>query len=142
MRTVEKGFKILEHTADVGIIAYGTDIREVFANAAVGLFSLIAEMGNIREDIQQELELSAEDEEELLVKWLNELIYIFDVEHIIFSRFEINELTSNQIKARCFGQRIISGQHELKREVKAATYHMLKISKSNTVYEAQIIFDI
>ena len=142
MRTVEKGFKILEHTADVGIIAYGSDTREVFANAAVGLFSLMAELGNIREDIQQELVLSADDEEGLLVEWLNELIYIFDVEHIIFSRFEIDELTGNQIKARCFGQRIISGQHELKREVKAATYHMLKISKSNAGYKAQVIFDI
>ena len=142
VRRVEKPFEIIDHTADIGIIAYGTDIKQIFANAALGLFSLMAKLDDIKEDAQRDLVLSAEDEEVLLVEWLNELIYIFDVEHIVFKRFEIDKLSGNQIKARCFGQKIKPGQHKLKREIKAATYHMLRISKSNSNYEVQVIFDI
>jgi SHS2 domain-containing protein len=142
VRTVEKGFKVLDHTADIGIAVYGTDIKELFINAAVGLFSLMADLNNIKEDTQREVKLSAEDEETLLVEWLNELIYISDVEHIIFKRFQIDELNDNQVKARCFGEKIKPGQHKLKREVKAATYHMLRISKSSDGYKVTVIFDI
>ncbi len=142
MRTVEKPFEIIDHTADIGIVAYGADIKQVFANAALGLFNLMADLDDFKEDHQRQLELSAEDVEILLVEWLNELIYIFDVEHIIFKRFEIDELTTNQIRARCFGEKVKPGQHKLKREIKAATYHMLRISKDDGSYKVQVIFDI
>ncbi len=142
MRRVQKGFKVLDHTADIGIVAYGIDIRELFINAATGLFSLMVDLSTVQEEIQREVEVAAEDEETLLVEWLNELIYIFDVEHIIFKKFQIDSFHSNQIKARCFGEKLKSGHHKLQREVKAATYHMLKISKRNRGYEATIIFDI
>jgi SHS2 domain-containing protein len=142
VRIVEKPFEIIDHTADIGIIAYGADIKQVFANAALGLFNLMADLDEFKEDIRRELQISAEDVEVLLVAWLNELIYIFDVEHVIFKRFEINELTSTQIKARCFGEKIKPRQHKLKREIKAATYHMLKINKEEGGYKVQVIFDI
>jgi len=142
VRTVEKPFEIIDHTADIGIVAYGTDIKQVFANAALGLFNLMADLDDFKEDLQRELELSAEDVEVLLVEWLNELIYIFDVEHIIFERFEIEELTDTKIKAKCFGEKIKPGQHKLKREIKAATYHMLRIGKEDGTYKVQVIFDI
>ena len=142
MRIVEKPFEIIDHTADIGIVAYGVDVKQVFANAALGLFTLMADPDECKDDIQRDLRLSAEDMEVLLVAWLNELIYIFDVEHIIFKRFEVDELTSTHIKARCFGEKIKLNQHKLKREIKAATYHMLKIDKVNSGYKAQVIFDI
>jgi len=142
VRIVEKPFEVIDHTADIGIIAYGADIKQVFVNAALGLFNLMADPDDFKEDIERELKLSAEDVEILLVEWLNELIYIFDVEHIFFKRFEVAELTSTQIKARCFGEKIKPSQHKLKREIKAATYHMLKIDKEDGGYKVQVIFDI
>ncbi|MBC8275068.1 MAG: archease [Chloroflexi bacterium] len=142
VRIVDKSFEVVDHTADIGIVAYGADIKQVFANAALGLFNLMADLDDFEEGLQRELELSAEDVEVLLIEWLNELIYIFDVEHIIFKRFEIEELTSTQVKARCFGEKIKPGQHKLKREIKAATYHMLRISKEDGSYKVQVIFDI
>ena len=142
MRIVEKPFEIIDHTADIGIVAYGADIKQVFANAALGLFNLMGDTDDFEEAIKHELELSAEDVEVLLVEWLNELIYILDVEHIFFKRFEVDELTGNQIRARCFGEKIKPRQHKLKREIKAATYHMLKIDKEDSGYKVQVIFDI
>ncbi len=137
-----KPFEIIDHTADIGIVAYGADIKQVFANAALGLFNLMADLDNLKEDTKRQIELSAEDVEVLLVEWLNELIYISDVEHIIFKRFEINELSNTQLRATCFGEKIKPGQHKLKREIKAATYHMLRLNKEDGSYKVQIIFDI
>jgi SHS2 domain-containing protein len=137
-----KPFEIIDHTADIGIVAYGADIKQVFANAALGLFNLMADLDNLKEDVKRDIELSAEDVEVLLVEWLNELIYISEVEHIIFKRFEINELSNTQLKATCFGEKIKPGQHRLKREIKAATYHMLRLNKEDGSYKVQIIFDI
>jgi SHS2 domain-containing protein len=137
-----KPFEVIEHTADIGIIAYGTDIKQVFANAALGLFNLMADLDNLKEGVKRDIELSAEDIEVLLVQWLNELIYISEVEHVIFKRFEIIELSNTRLKATCFGEKIKAGQHRLKREIKAATYHMLKLNKENGRYQVRIIFDI
>ena len=142
MRIVEKPFEVIDHTADIGIVAYGADIKQVFANAALGLFNLMADLDGFKENVRREVELSAEDVEILLVEWLNELIYIFDVEHIIFKKFEIEKLTSTEIKARCFGEKIKPRKRKLKREIKAATYHMLKINKEDGGYKVQVIFDI
>jgi len=137
-----KPFEVIEHTADIGIVAYGADTKQLFANAALGLFSLMADLDNLKKNVKREIELSAEDVEVLLIQWLNELIYISEVEHIIFKRFEINELSSTKLKATCFGQKIKPGQHRLKREIKAATYHMLRLKKEDGSYKVQIIFDI
>ena len=86
---MEKEFEILEHTADIGIIAYGKDIREAFAGAAKGMFSLITEPEDIKEVESRDIELAATDRENLRVEWLNELIYLFDTENLLFKRFQI-----------------------------------------------------
>jgi len=138
---VEKEFEILEHTADVGIIAYGADINEAFANAAKGLFSLITELENVEEITYRDIELTAPDQESLLVGWLNELIYLFDAENILFKRFVITRLSHTHLKARGYGQAVDTSRHKLKMGVKAATYHRLKIEKSNGS-QVQVLFDI
>ena len=138
---MEKDFEILEHTADVGIIAYGADINEAFANAAKGLFSLITELENVEEVTYRDIELTAPDQESLLVQWLNELIYLFDTEQMLFKRFEITRLSSTHLQARSYGQKVDSSKHQLKMGVKAATYHLLKIDTSNGA-KVQVLFDI
>jgi SHS2 domain-containing protein len=76
------------------------------------------------------------------VEWLNELIYLFDAEHILFRRFDIESLSNNQLKATCYGENIDPLRHKIKLGVKAATYHMLKIDKDSDGYKVQIIFDV
>ena len=136
-----KEFEIIDHTADVGIRAYGADVKEAFANAARGLFSLITELEDIEEVEYRDTELTASDQENLLVEWLNELIYLFDAENIIFKRFDITHLGDTQLKARSYGNTVDSSKHKIKMGVKAATYHMLKIDKGNGV-KVQVLFDI
>lgn len=139
---MERAFQVIDHTADVGIIAYGTDMKQVFSNAAFALFSLITQPETIEEELQRKLELVAEHRDSLLVEWLNELIYLFDAEHLLFRRFDIDSLTSNKLEATCYGERFNPLRHKLKLGVKAATYHMLKLDKRSNAYRAQVLFDI
>jgi len=139
---VKRAFDIIDHTADVGIIAYGADIKELFSNAALALFSLITEPESIEEEIQRHVEIISEDKDSLLIEWLNELIYLFDAEHILFKRFDIENLDSNQLRATCYGEDFDPLRHRIKTGVKAATYHMLKINRDSGGYEVQIIFDV
>jgi SHS2 domain-containing protein len=138
---MEKKFEILEHTADIGIIAYGNSMKEAFASAAKGMFSLITESGDIEEVEHRDIELAASDRESLLVAWLNELIYLFDTENMLFKKFDITRLGETQLKAKVCGEKVDSARHKIRMGIKAATYHMLKIEKNNGI-RLQVLFDV
>ena len=138
---VKKDFEIIDHTADVGVVAYGDNISQAFSNAARALFSLITELDSVAEVVYQDIELRATDEESLLVEWLNELIYLFDTENIVFKRFDVTVLPNVRLRARCYGEKVDSLRHRLKTGVKAATYHMLRVEKGNGC-QVRVIFDI
>jgi SHS2 domain-containing protein len=141
-REMKKAFEMIEHTADIGIIVYGTDVKELFSNAALALFSLITEPECIRDKLHLNLKVSSEGTDMLLVEWLNELIYFFDTKHLLFNRCNIESLTNDELNATCYGEGFDSTRHKIKRGIKAATYHMLKLDKNKDGYKAQVIFDI
>ena len=135
-------FKIIDHTADIGIIIFGADMNQLFSNAALALFSLITDTESIKDTLQRELKINSKKRDVLLVEWLNEFIYLFDTEQTLFNKFEIRSLSRNQVKATCYGEKFDPSRHKLKMGIKAATYHMLKVAKVNNGYTAQVIFDI
>lgn len=137
-----KRFDVVEHTADIGIIAYGIDMREAFANAAYGMFSLMADLRQVREETSRYVEAEAGDRESLVVSWLNELLYLFDVERIIFRRFDILELTDTRLKADAYGEKADASRHRLRGGIKAATYHTLKVAKYPGRCHVRVIFDV
>ena len=139
---MKKAFEIIDHTADVGIVAYGADLAELFSNAALALFSLIIEPESVEEKLRRELKVSSEDRDSLLVNWLNELIYVFDAEHVLFCRFDIKTLSENMLQATCYGESFDPMKHKIKIGVKAATYHMLTLEENTGGYKARVIFDI
>ena len=131
---------MIEHTADTGLVAHGNSLAEAFANAAYGLFSIIAEIDKVRETESRQVEVSAEDAEALLFNWMNELIYIFEVEHLLLREFDIFEFGGNNLKATCRGERYDPARHELKTGVKSATYHILEVDGERN--RVQVIFDV
>ena len=135
-----KRFQLIEHTADTGLVACGNNLAEAFANAAYGLFSIIAELNKVRAVESRLLEVNAEDIEGLLFNWMNHLIYVFEVEHFLFKRFDISEFTENNLKATCRGEKYDPSRHRLKLGVKSATYHMLKLDGEKN--RVQLIFDV
>ena len=137
-----KKFDVVEHTADTGIVAYGADMGEAFANAAYGMFSLMADLEQVKEETSRYIEAEAGDRESLVVSWLNELLYMFDVERIVFKRFDVLELTNTRLKADAYGEKVNASRHDLRSGVKAATYHMLKVSEDRGRWRICVIFDV
>ena len=135
-----KRYELIEHTADMGLVAYGHNLAEAFANAAYGLFSIIADLGNVQGKEPLQVDLREEDTETLLFEWLNYLLYTFDVEMLLLNRFDIERFDSSGLKATCYGEKYDPSRHRLKRGVKSATYHMLKIDRENN--QVQVILDV
>ena len=135
-----KRYRLIEHTADIGLVAYGSTIPEAFGNAAYGMFSIIAGLGTVRETESRRLEVSDNDLEGLLFEWLNRLLYYFDVELLLFKRFEVSIMAEDRLKAICYGEKFDPSRHKLKTGVKSATYHMLKVDREKN--EVRVIFDI
>jgi SHS2 domain-containing protein len=138
---METKFEVFEHTADTGIIARGGDIKEAFASAAEGMFSLITGLDDIEEAESREIDIKAADRESLLVAWLNELIYYFDTENLLFKRFDIASLSRTHLKAIAYGEKVDLSRHEIKIGIKAATYHMLKVEEGKSSM-VRVLFDI
>jgi len=135
-----KRYRLIEHTADIGLTAYGRTLAEAFANAAYGMFSIIAGLRAVREAESRRVELKGKDMEALLFDWLNTLLYFFDTDSLLLKRFDISELTENRLRATCYGERYDPSRHRLKTGVKSATYHMLNIDRGKN--RVRVIFDI
>jgi SHS2 domain-containing protein len=124
----------------MGLVAYGKSLAEAFANAAYGLFSLIVEPNKVKEKESRKVTVQAQDTESLLFNWINELIYIFEVERLLFKSFNITEFTGQSLEATCWGEKYDPSRHQLKTGVKSATYHMLKVDGEKN--RVQVIFDV
>ena len=137
-----RDFELIDHTADIGVIAYGADIAQAFANAGRALFSLITETDTLSERTFRDIEVEASDEAGLLVAWLNELIFIFDTEHLLFKRFEVTLPAGERLRARGYGEPVDKTRHSLKTGVKAATYHLLSVERDKDACKVRVIFDV
>jgi len=141
LNRISKRFEVIDHTADVGLKVYGKDLKELFINAVCGLFGLIIDLEKVGIDIRIQVSLKEDNREELLVSWLNELIFRFSARNFIPKKFKINKITDSMIKAEVLGEKLDLSKHEVLSEIKAATYHDLEIKKTKDGLEAQVIFD-
>jgi len=132
-------YEEIEHTADVGIRAFGSTMNELFANAAEGMFSLIADLSKVRTIGEVEVRTASEDPGELMVQWLTELLFLHETQRLLLREFDVT-IEDGQLQARARGERIDKRRHELRLVVKAATYYRLRVDPDAGV--AEIIFDI
>ena len=150
-------FEILEHTADVGLKAYGPTLPELFVNAARGMIALAleppvvpalsvvegseAEPQEVRPAQCRPLAARGEDREELLVHFLSEILFAVDAEGWQFSEFRIQKLESAVIEAEGWGERTERSAHR-RVAVKAVTYHQVSVAQTAEGWEAVVYFDI
>jgi len=139
MAAPEEGrYEEVEHTADAAIRAYGRDLPELFANAAYGMFDLLADMERLHPTIEREISLEAPDLETLLVDWLGELLYLREAHGEVYEEFEISTLSPTELRAVARG-----GKRFVPRmNIKAVTYHDLKIEETGEGYAVNIVFDV
>ncbi|RME00493.1 MAG: archease [Deltaproteobacteria bacterium] len=135
-------YQVFEHTADVGIEAYGETLEELFAHAAVGLIDLMTDPAAIEERERVTIEVEGQDLPQLLRRWLSEILFLFDAREILLSRFEITISPEHDtLHAVAYGEPFEPERHPLENEVKAVTYHGLEI-RGTGPYRARVVFDI
>ena len=135
-------FETFEHTADIGLLARGRTPEELFEHAAMGLVDLIVDPAGLGEGTRLEVSLAAQDRESLLVAWLNELLYLLDARGFLPRRCRITRLGDTELSAELLGDTVDRARHTLRRLVKAATYHGLRIARADERWEARIILDL
>ena len=137
-----KKYEMIEHTAEIGIKAYGKNEEELFSNLAEGMFSIAAGLENVKPEVSCNFEASAENVQELVFMYLSRLLYLFETKNILFCRFEIDRLElGKRITGKAWGEPINREKHRLLRDIKAVTFHNLEVKK-NKVWTARVIFDI
>lgn len=135
-------FEIFEHTADLGIRVEADSLSALLAEAATALTSVLAANPDaIRPTQTLELTIDGTDPEELLVDWLSEVLWRFSAEHMLFSRFEIVE-HGGHVAARLEGEPVDESRHQLDTEIKAITYHHLKVERRADRWTAEVIVDL
>jgi SHS2 domain-containing protein len=139
---MKKLYEVIEHTADIGIIAYGNDLSNCFTNAAHGMFDLITNSSSIDEKGEYQIELSANDLEQLLVDFLSELLFLHSSRNLIFGLFNvILNLKKCSLSAIVKGEKFNLSKHRYGMEIKAVTYHLIEVHQTPPFF-VKILFDI
>ena len=137
-----KKYKLIDHTADLGIEVYGKDLKELFQNAAEALFEIICDLSKVSESIEKKISVDGEGLEQLMVVWLGELLYIHDMEGVLFRRFEIEEIGDAKVNATAYGEEFSKDRHIIKTEIKAVTYHQIQVRQEKGKWMSRVIFDL
>jgi SHS2 domain-containing protein len=135
-------YEVFEHTADVGLRVRAADLDTLFAEAARGLFSLIVEnLEDVHPVREMTFHVQGQDVEYLLFDWLNEILFTFDTEHVLLSEFQV-KVSKTGLEAEAKGETLDPARHRLDHEVKAITYHGLKVKQTDEGWLAEVIVDI
>jgi SHS2 domain-containing protein len=137
-----KRFEILNHTADIGIVVHGENLKALFENAGEAFFHLITDLGRVRCRIEKRIDIRGESLDRLMVDWLSELLYLHDVENLLFKGFKVKSVGEDGLKATVKGEPFQEGVHVIKTEVKAVTYHQIEVRQENRGWRARVILDL
>ena len=142
-----KGFRYLDHTADIQSLSWGRTLEEAFSQVALSLMTVITpNLDKISQTVEKSLKIKAEDKEALLFDFLSEFLYIFDVEGLVFNEIDIKSINkiNNQyeLEAIVRGEEFDKKKHDVGTEVKAITYSFINIDESTEGVKIKIVFDI
>jgi SHS2 domain-containing protein len=135
-------FELFEHTADLGLRVHANSQNELFTDAARGLLAMIVANPDAVRPLQTKtFTLTADEPSYLLFDWLSELLYAFESEKLLLAEFDL-QIHENQLTATCRGEPMDQERHHMDHEVKAITYHALKVEQRGNEWHAEIIVDI
>lgn len=135
-------YEIFEHTADFGIRARAESVNDLFADAARALFSLMVANLDILQPVEEiTLEINGSDQEELLHDWLAELLFQFHARRLVLKEFAV-EVSEKKVTATARGEKLDPQRHIVEVEVKAITWHALRIEQTDEGWLAEVIVDV
>lgn len=141
---MSSGFKFLEHTADVYVRVWGDSLERVFEEAARALYEVMTDPRRVDCIVEREVVVEGFDLENLLVRWLEELLFYFDSEGFIGGRVVVDEVSKEayKVKARVCGEVFNPEKHESRTHVKAATYSQIKLWSEGERWYAEFVLDV
>ena len=142
MNSTPLTYKIIDHTADMGIIVEGTDEKNLFIRAAQAMTDLMVKGDTSKKTVIKDVFIRGEDFPDLMVKWLGEILYLFDGENLIVNSIKIKSISPTKLKSTLTLSSFEPEHHQVKREIKAVTYHQISVDHVNDGWQARIIFDI
>ncbi|MHC4083509.1 MAG: archease [Planctomycetota bacterium] len=135
-------YELFEHTADLGLRVRAPDLDELFAEAGLALFSVIVDdLGEVRATHTIDFRIEGRDPVYLLFDWLHELLVTFDTRRLVLSEFHVR-VAGDGLEAEAHGEGLDPERHRLLHEVKAVTYHGLKLEQITEGWQAEVIVDI
>jgi SHS2 domain-containing protein len=135
-------YEVFEHTADVGLRIKAATLEELFRDAARGLLSLlVGNVSAVQPVVQRSIDVAGEDRALLLRDWLDELLYTFEADGLILAEYDL-QIDENGLHADCRGEPIDRQRHQPEHEVKAVTYHGLKVQQTAEGWLGEVILDI
>lgn len=132
----------MEHTSDLMVEVSAPDLSGLFVEAALVLLDALTDRETVLPRERLRVQMEAENTEQLLVSWLTELLFLYEVERKLFSQFEIRYIDERRIDADALGERFDAERHPIDREVKAVTYHRLALVRERGVLKTAIVFDL
>lgn len=134
-------YEQFEHTADVGIKAWGDNIEEAFSEAGRGLYSIMTDLDKVDYKIEETIKIKEDNWETLLVKFLSELVYLFEVKSYLFCDFDVNITENEELEliVNAKGEEMDLDKHDMDTAVKGVSYHDIKVDPKG---EVKILFDI
>jgi len=142
MNSTQLPYQIIDHTADLGIIVEGTDEENLFIRAAYAMMDLMVKGNFSRKTVIKDVSLQGEDFPDLMVKWLGEILYLFEGDKLIVNSIEIKSISPIKLESMLTLTSFEPEHHQVIREIKAVTYHQISVEKVNDGWQARVIFDI
>jgi SHS2 domain-containing protein len=135
-------FTFIDHTADLGIRVRGKNMKDLFEEAARTMIRIMVSRvsGKINKTIK--ISINALDLEDLMVRWLGELLYLFEGEKKIMKNVQIDTISETHLSATVKTVLFTTRMHKILNEIKAVTYHQIQVKKTGKCWEARIIFDL
>jgi SHS2 domain-containing protein len=134
-------FEYFEHTADIGIKGYGAKFEEALENVANGMFTYICDISKMETNRERRFEINTFSREEVVIRFLSHLILLFDKELFVPVKYEIIPFSEKSLQVHLWGDFLDPSTTEVHAEIKAATYHQLKVEE-NKGWMIQVIFDV
>lgn len=141
-RRQRRPYRQMPHTGDLAWRLWGKTLPKLFENAGRALSATLTDVRFLRRREERNVNLESNDQEALLVDWLNYLLYLFDVEGFLGRDFQVTSLTQARLEARVKGDIFDDRRHPTKTAVKAATYHNLEIVEVPDGWQATVVLDL
>ncbi|MDP7421330.1 MAG: archease [bacterium] len=132
----------IEHTADAGFIVESDSCEDLFLGAATALFSLVADVDEVGDEIHREIEITGETISELMFDFLREFVFLLSTEGLIFKRFRVLSLDPDSVRMSCRGGRVGNTAPCPELEIKAVTYHDFYVEEHDGRWQARFIVDV